>query len=187
MKAYATLATAELARVSHIVTQTLKFHRQATDATETRMAEILDSVISLFQGRMSTRQISIRHDYAENDHVVCFAGDLRQVFANLIANALDAISGAGTLALRTHRSRDWKTGRSGVRVLISDNGCGMSPETQSGLFEPFFTTKPATGTGLGLWVSEEIIRNHQGTIRLRSSQTSAHPGTTFAVFFPVAD
>jgi PAS domain S-box-containing protein len=187
MKHYAALATTELARVSHIVTQTLKFHRQAADAVETRMAEVLDSVISLFQGRMATRQIAVHRNYAENDNVVCFAGDLRQVFANLIANALDAITGAGELTLRTRRSRNWKTGRSGVRVLIADNGCGMSSETQRGLFEPFFTTKPATGTGLGLWVSEEIVRNHQGAIRLRSSQRPSHPGTTFAVFFPTTD
>ena len=187
MKHYAALATTELARVSHTVTQTLKFHRQATDATENRMAEVLDSVVSLFQGRMATRQIAVHRDYAEHDEVVCFAGDLRQVFANLIANALDAITGAGQLTLRTRRSRNWKTGHPGVRVLIADNGCGMSPETQQGLFEPFFTTKPATGTGLGLWVSEEIIRNHQGTIRLRSSQNPTRAGTTFAVFFPIAD
>jgi PAS domain S-box-containing protein len=187
MRHYAALATAELARVSHIVTQTLKFHRQAADATETRMAEVLDSVVSLFQGRMATRQIVVSRDYAQADQVVCFAGDLRQVFANLIANALDAITGSGKLALRTRRSRDWMTGRPGVRVLIADNGCGMSTETQRGLFEPFFTTKPATGTGLGLWVSEEIVRNHHGTIRLRSSQNPDHPGTTFAVFFPAPE
>ncbi len=187
MKQYAALATTELARVSHIVTQTLKFHRQAADATENRMAEVLDSVISLFQGRMTTRQIDVSRDYVENDSVVCFAGDLRQVFANLIANALDAITVEGRLAVRTRRSRDWKTGRPGVRVLVADNGCGMSAETMRALFEPFFTTKPATGTGLGLWVSEEIIRNHQGTIRLRSSQNPGRSGTTFAVFFPDAN
>jgi signal transduction histidine kinase len=136
---------------------------------------------------MATRHITVHRDYAEHDEVVCFAGDLRQVFANLIANALDAITGTGHVTLRTRRSRDWKTGRPGVRVLIADDGCGMSPETQHGLFEPFFTTKPATGTGLGLWVSEEIIRNHRGTIRLRSSQQPGRTGTTFAVFFPIPD
>jgi signal transduction histidine kinase len=62
----------------------------------------------------------------------------------------------------------------------------MTVATQRSLFEPFFTTKPATGTGLGLWVSEEIVRNHQGTIRLRSSQAPGRTGTTFAVFFPTA-
>ena len=184
---YAALASAELARVSHIVTQTLKFHRQASDAAECRASEILDSVVSLFQGRMATRQIAVSRQFSDADSVVCFAGDLRQVFANLIANALDAITGAGQLALRTRCSRDWKTGHAGVRILIADNGSGMSPETQRSLFEAFFTTKPATGTGLGLWVSEEIVRNHKGSIRLRSSQAPGRTGTTFAVFFPTAE
>jgi PAS domain S-box-containing protein len=186
-RTYAALASAELARVSHIVTQTLKFHRQATDAADCRMSEIVDSVVSLFQGRMTTRQIEVTRQYAKDDNILCFAGDLRQVFANLIANALDAmtsIPGAGRLALRTRCSRDWKTGHAGVRILIADNGCGMSLETQRNLFEAFFTTKPATGTGLGLWVSEEIVRNHKGTIRLRSSQRPGRTGATFAVFFP---
>ncbi len=189
-RTYAALASAELARVSHIVTQTLKFHRQATDATECRISEIVDSVVSLFQGRMTTRQIEVTRHYAADDSIVCFAGDLRQVFANLVANALDAmtaIPGPGRLTLRTRRSRDWKTGHAGVRILIADNGSGMSPETQRNLFEAFFTTKPATGTGLGLWVSEEIVRNHKGAIRLRSSQRPGRTGTTFAVFFPSAD
>ncbi len=189
-RTYAALASAELARVSHIVTQTLKFHRQATDATECRISEIVDSVVSLFQGRMTTRQIEVTRHYAADDSIVCFAGDLRQVFANLVANALDAmtaIPGPGRLTLRTRRSRDWKTGHAGVRILIADNGSGMSPETQRNLFEAFFTTKPATGTGLGLWVSEEIVRNHKGAIRLRSSQRPGRTGTTFAVFFPTAE
>ena len=103
------------------------------------------------------------------------------------AGAQGELAGAGELTLRTHRARNWKTDRTGVYVLVADNGCGMSPETQRGLFEPFFTTKPATGTGLGLWVSEEIVRNHKGSIRLRSSQAPGRTGTTFAVFFPVAD
>jgi signal transduction histidine kinase len=67
---------------------------------------------------------------------------------------------------------------------VADNGCGMSAETQRTLFEPFVTTKPTTGTGLGLWVSEEIVRNHQGSIRPRSSQRPGRNGTVFSVFFP---
>jgi PAS domain S-box-containing protein len=184
MKTYAHLATSELARVSHIVTQTLKFHRQATDAADCRISEIIESVISLFQGRMATRHVRVIRDYASDDTVLCFAGDMRQVFANLVANALDAMPARGELRLRTHRSRDWKTGRAGVRVIVADNGSGMSPETLRNLFEPFYTTKPTTGTGLGLWVSEEIVRNHKGAIRARSSQAPGRPGSTFSLFFP---
>ena len=197
IKNYASIAAAELARVSHIVTQTLKFHRQSMNATETRMAEILEGVVSLFQGRVATRDVRLSRRYTQDDKVVCFAGDLRQVFANLIGNALDATPDRGRIWIRTRASRDWKTGVPGLRVLVADNGCGMSPATQKSLFEPFFTTKPATGTGLGLWVSEEIVRNHQGAIRVRSTEAvppeSHHPGrlhlngTVFSVFFPVVD
>ena len=186
-KMYASLAASEMARVSHIVTQTLKFHRQSTHAAECRVSEILESVLSLFQGRMATRRVKVLQQYAERDGMVCFAGDMRQVFANLVGNALDAIADEGTIWVRTHRSKDWKTGRTGLRVMVADNGCGMSEETRQSLFEPFFTTKPTTGTGLGLWVSEEIIRNHHGTVRVRSSERAGRSGTLFSLFFPVAD
>lgn len=186
IKTYAALATSELARVSHIVTQTLKFHRQATDAAECRLSEIVESVVSLFQGRMATRRVTVKRDYADQDIIMCFAGDMRQVFANLIGNALDAMPANGELRLCTHRSHNWKTGAAGIRVTVADNGSGMSADTLRNLFEPFFTTKPATGTGLGLWVSEEIVRNHKGTIRARSSQTPGRSGATFSLFFPTA-
>jgi PAS domain S-box-containing protein len=184
MKTYASLAQSELARVSHIVTNTLKFHRQTVEAAECRMSEIMDSVVSLFQGRLTTRHILVTREYSTEDTVTCFAGDIRQVFANLIANSLDAMPDSGQLHLRVHPSCDWRTGRKGLRVLVADNGSGMSAATLRTLFEPFVTTKPTTGTGLGLWVSEEIVRNHQGTIRPRSSQRPGRTGTAFSVFFP---
>ncbi|RXH54541.1 two-component system sensor histidine kinase NtrB [Granulicella sibirica] len=187
MKTYASLAASELQRVSHIVTQTLKFHRQSTHAQSTRMTEILESVISLFQGRLATLQVKVQRKFASNDSIVCFAGDMRQVFANLFGNALDALRGKGDIHLRTRCTRDWKTGRPGLRVIVADNGCGMSEATQRGLFEAFFTTKPTTGTGLGLWVSLEIIRNHQGWVRVRSSETPGRSGTVFALFFPTRE
>jgi signal transduction histidine kinase len=112
---------------------------------------------------------------------------MRQVFANLVGNALDALSGQGDLWLRTRFATDCKTGQAGLRVTVADNGCGMSEATQRGLFEAFFTTKPATGTGLGLWVSLEIIRNHAGRVRVRSSEVTPHRGTVFALFFPLGD
>ena len=187
MKTYASLATSELQRVSHIVTQTLKFHRQSTHAQSTRVSEILESVTSLFQGRMATLQIKVHRHFAPDDRIVCFAGDMRQVFANLVGNALDALTGQGDIWLRTRFAQDWKTGQRGLRVTVADNGCGMSQATLHSLFEAFFTTKPATGTGLGLWVSLEIIRNHKGWVRVRSSEAPGRHGTLFALFFPFRD
>ena len=187
MKTYASLASSELQRVSHIVTQTLKFHRQSTHAQSTRVSEILESVASLFQGRMATLQVKVHRRYAADDRIVCFAGDMRQVFANLVGNALDALNGQGKIWLRTRFTRDWTTGRRGLRVTVADDGCGMSQATQHSLFEAFFTTKPATGTGLGLWVSLEIIRNHKGWVRVRSAEAPGRHGTLFSLFFPIGD
>ena len=198
-RSYALLASSELARVSHIVTQTLKFHRQSTRAASTSAGELLDGVVALYQGRITTLGVVIEKDYAADDKMLVFAGDMRQVFANVIGNALDALGSQdapgtagmpeallahGILWLRTRRAHDPRTGMAGVRVTIADNGCGMSAVTQKSLFEAFFTTKPATGTGLGLWVSAEIIRNHMGIIRFRSREAPEPCGTVFSIFFP---
>ena len=188
-RTYAQLASSELARVSHIVTQTLKFHRQSTDASKTRASEILDSVLSLFHGRIVTLGTAVHTRYATTDTLLCFTGDMRQVFANLIGNALDATGERGAIWLRTSHAYDPRTNAAGVRVTVADNGCGMSPATQRSIFDAFFTTKGATGTGLGLWVSHEIIHNHNGTIHVRSrepkdGETSGYGGTVFSVFFP---
>jgi signal transduction histidine kinase len=180
-RSYANLASSELSRVSHIVAQTLKFHRQTTHATSSRASEILESVLALFQGRVTTLGATVETRYAQGDSMTCFAGDMRQVFANLIGNALDAISPHGNLWIRTRRVSFPSTG---VRVTVADNGSGMSPATQHSLFEAFFTTKPSTGTGLGLWVSHEIIRNHKGTVHWRSRETPGRSGTVFCLFFP---
>jgi signal transduction histidine kinase len=184
MRTYAQLASSELARVSHIVTQTLKFHRQSTHAAQCRSSEILESVVALYHSRIVTLKTTIHRKYVERDSMLCFAGDMRQVFANLIGNALDAVGENGQIWLRTRRGHSPRDGAAGVRVTIADNGCGMSPATQKAVFEAFFTTKGMTGTGLGLWVSEEIIRTHRGTIKLRSCDKAGRNGTVFAVFFP---
>jgi signal transduction histidine kinase len=89
--------------------------------------------------------------------------------------------------VRARRSRDWVHPlRDGVRITIADTGSGMSKEVRERLFEAFFTTKGATGTGLGLWVSHEIILKHHGIIHLRSRSVSEERpgGTVFQIFFP---
>jgi signal transduction histidine kinase len=184
MRTYAQLAASELARVSHIVTQTLKFHRQSTHAAECRGSEILESVVSLFQSRIVSLHITLHRKYVTQDTMLCFAGDMRQVFANLIGNSLDAVGQNGHIWLRTRRAHSPRSGQPGVRLTVADNGCGMSAATQKSVFEAFFTTKGMTGTGLGMWVSEEIIRTHRGAIRLRSRDTEGGSGTVFSVFLP---
>jgi signal transduction histidine kinase len=176
----------ELARVSEITQQTLRFYRQSTSPLRTDIAELIRSVVKLYQPRFSRANVSVVWKVRGEPRVFGYNGELRQVFANLIGNALDAMPDGGVLTLSIRRAcgrlpdGSW---HQGTRAFVSDNGCGMSATSQQKLFEPFFTTKQATGTGLGLWLSREIVSKHGGTVKVRSRQGRDH-GTTFAFFFP---
>jgi signal transduction histidine kinase len=189
-RAYAQAAQHEIARVSEMTQQTLRFYRQSTLPEVANIAELLNSVITLFQGRVSSLHIDVVRVYGPGVDLYCFSGELRQVFANLVGNALDAMGEGGRLQLTVRRSRSWADGGAGLRIFIADNGCGMTAATRRRIFEPFFTTKDATGTGLGLWVSSEIIQKHSGTVRVRSRpydasvQNGKPSGTVFMVFLP---
>lgn len=117
--------------------------------------------------------------------VTCFDGEIRQVMSNLISNAIDAVAEKERrLFIRSRESTDWRTGRSGVTLTVADTGSGMSPDIVAHIFEPFFTTKGGKGTGLGLWISREIIDRHQGSLKVKSSPAERCSGTVFTVFLP---
>jgi PAS domain S-box-containing protein len=184
---YVAMAQEEVRRMSEITQQTLRFYRQSTLPSRANMAELIDSVLTLYNVRLSTLGIRLERKYDPRMDLYCFAGEVRQVIANLVSNAVDATSGGGRLVICARRSRDWKDSeRTGVRFTVADTGSGMDQEEQQHLFEAFFTTKGVTGTGLGLWVSSEIIQKHNGTVRVRSrSAASGRPsGTVFQMFFP---
>lgn len=175
-------AEQELARVGHIATQTLRFYRQSTKPTSADISSLLDSVITLFRGRLANTEVEVVREYLTHDSLLCFEGELRQVFTNLIANALDAISNKpGRLILRTRSGRNFKTNTRGVFVTIADTGSGIPAEILARIFEPFYSTKGTRGTGLGLWVSKEIVDKHTGIMRVRSKHGK---GTVFALFLP---
>lgn len=178
------LAQQELARVSQIATQTLRFYRQPTARTAVRVSEQLDSVLKLYQGRLTSAGVEVVRDYHSAAPLMAFEGELRQVFTNLVGNALDASHNGGKMTLRTREATDWRTGRKGIRVTVADRGHGMSRETLRRIFEPFFSTKGITGTGLGLWVTLGIIQKHEGRVKVRSSESPEHHGTVFSVFIP---
>ncbi|HEY2392832.1 MAG TPA: ATP-binding protein [Candidatus Angelobacter sp.] len=184
LRNYTKMAQQELARVSQIATQTLRFYRQSTARNAVRVSELLDQVLKLYQGRLTSAGVEVVRDYRGAEPLVCFDGELRQVFTNLIGNALDASRESGPITLREREATDWRTGRKGVRITIADRGHGMSKEIVGRIFEPFFSTKGITGTGLGLWVSLEIVQKHSGVMKVRSSVSSSHPGTVFSLFIP---
>jgi signal transduction histidine kinase len=181
------MAEHEALRISEITQQTLRFYRQSTLPTRANMSELLDSVLSLYHGRLNTLNIQVERDYKPEMDLFCFAGELRQVFANLVGNAIDATGSGGRLLIRAHRSCNWKDpSKSGVRFVVADTGSGMERAVRERVFEAFFTTKGATGTGLGLWVSHEIIVKHQGLVHVRSriAQPDRTSGTVFEIFIP---
>lgn len=182
---YLAQAQAELARVARISTQTLRFHRQATKASSTSMQEVLDSVLTLTRGQVNNAQIHLETRYRTERQIIAYEADLRQVFANLVGNALDATGQHGRILITVRDATDWATGEQGINVGVADNGAGMSEETRQRIFEPFYTTKGITGTGLGLWVSDEILRNHRAKVRVRSCQDPKRHGTIFSIFFPI--
>ena len=193
IKTYVHMAQSELGRVSQIVTQTLRFHRQAVKPTQVTAAELVDAVLNLYQGRLTNSGIRVEADYASNTRILCFENDIRQVLNNLIANAIDAMRGGGRLLVRAHdvtevnhktQDASHTTPHSGIRITIADTGHGMPPAVRARIFEPFYTTKDLNGTGLGLWISSGIVAHHQGRLTVRSSQSLAHQGTVFSLFLP---
>ncbi|HVZ59638.1 MAG TPA: ATP-binding protein, partial [Terriglobales bacterium] len=183
-KAYVDVAQSELARVSQITLQTLRFHRQSTSAREIRLSAILDDLLALFHGRLSNAALTVEKRYKQTRTILAYENDLRQVFTNIVENAIDASSLGGRIILREHEATNRRTGKRGVRIVIADTGHGMTAATREHIFKPFFTTKEATGTGLGLWVSADILSRHEATVQVRSRMDGTKHGTVFSIFFP---
>jgi PAS domain S-box-containing protein len=181
---YLEAAQDELKRVSHIATQSLRFHRQTMNPTRVGTADLINSVLDLYRGRLFNMNIQAICKYASVKQILCFENDIRQVLNNLIANAIDAMRQGGSLLLRTRDATDWKTGHSGVRIIVADTGHGMPEEVKQRIFEPFYTTKEMNGTGLGLWISHEIVSRHHGSLTLRSSEKPGWNGSVFSLFLP---
>lgn len=179
VREFITVGQEQLQRASTIVAQTLEFHRGSPNPSNCSMTELLDSVLSIWNRRFATRQIEIRREYANVPQFTAYVSELRQMITNLVANAYESMNAHGTMVLRT-RVVD---GGQQLRISVADTGSGIEPSVAHRIFEPFFTTK-ATGTGLGLWVTQEIVRKHGGTVRIRSRRTKPS-GTVVCVFLPL--
>ena len=184
-KQYLEAMDGELRRVTQIVSQTLRFHRQSTRPRELTAGELMEPPLGLYRGRLQNSGIELKLRDRSEAKVNCFEGEIRQVLNNLIGNAIDAMRTGGRLLIRMSDGVAWKTGQRGVRISVADNGHGMSAEVARRIFEPFYTTKGINGTGLGLWISQGILLKHHGSIRVRSSQREGRSGTVFCLFLPV--
>ena len=185
---YLAMAEIELRRVSVIANRTLRFNRQSEHLRPVTPEYLIDGALGLYEGRLTNSRVKVHLRHRTDRPLKCNESEILQVLSNLIGNAIDAMPAyGGHLLLRSRVGRDWRTGRDGIALTVADTGSGMSPETQSRIFEPFFTTKDINGTGLGLWISEEIVKRHGGVLKVRSSASARRPGSVFTLFLPCGD
>ncbi len=186
-KEFAALASDELGRVTHLTRNMLTFQRDAHKPIPVKMRDVLENVRSLWGKRLQSAGIDFRAQIDYEGEFMALPGELRQVFANLVGNAAEAIgtSPHGKIRVHAFQSKDRRRGRTGLRVNVADNGPGIPAEVRSRIFDPFFTTKGEGGTGLGLWIISDIVRKYDAVLSVRSTTRAGRSGTCFSVFFPI--
>jgi PAS domain S-box-containing protein len=181
---FLSMADRELGRIAHITTQALGFYKESGPASPYQLHQLVDQALAIHQHRIEAGSIEVEEQCEESISVLCHGGEIKQVFVNLIGNALDAMNGDGRLRIRVRAVSDSKETRSAIHLSIGDNGPGIPKEMLKHLFEPFNTTKGQTRTGLGLWMCEQIVVRHRGRIKIKSSQHLTWHGTVVHVVLP---
>ena len=172
------LAGEEISRLSQITKQTLAPHRESKLPVVTKLSSVLDDVCSVFQAQFVASGIELRRNYRTEGEVTIHATELRQVFTNLISNAIDATDRNGRIELTVESRHPHE-----VVVMVRDTGCGIPAEHLEIIYKPFFTTKGEKGTGIGLWVVKGIVERLGGQISVESS-TTEETGTCFTIVLP---
>jgi signal transduction histidine kinase len=180
VKEHLETADRELKQISDITRRTLGFYRENAKPSMVDIRTLVDEVVELYNSKFRSKDIrlSVEHDDCCG-RFLAIGGEIRQVISNLLVNAVDASNLKGVVKIRT--SRVLLNDSIYIRVTVADTGTGIPATIRSRIFEPFFTTKDALGTGLGLWVSQQVIEKHDGRIRVRSAEGK---GTVFSVFLP---
>jgi signal transduction histidine kinase len=187
LKGYLDMAEQELARVTEITRHTLRFYREPHQPKDIDVVSVLNSILALYASRLTAAEVKVERDFRQPTAIIHSSiGELRQIVANLVGNAIDAMRGGGCLTLRVSvESGHNPSGQPNARITIADTGCGIPRDLLSNIFEPFVTTKGETGTGLGLWVTKEILNKNKWTMRVRSSVSARRHGTAFSILIPL--
>jgi PAS domain S-box-containing protein len=179
------MAEHELERVSHITRQTLGFYRESNVRGPVQLPAIIENVVRLFSNKFRSRSIQLEREFGACPPVQGLTGELTQAISNLISNSADAVPICGTIRTRLNLVEDGKS--RWAQLVIEDDGPGIPPDLKDRIFEPFFTTKTDVGTGLGLWVTQEIIDRHGGSIEvIPSTLGDTGAGAAFKVLLPCA-
>ncbi|MGA7157379.1 MAG: PAS domain S-box protein [Acidobacteriaceae bacterium] len=180
-------AERELARVTHVTAQALGFYKEQGSPSLHQVSGIVEQAIALHLHRMEEGQVQLEKTYEDVVPIACHAGEVKQVFVNLIGNALDAVNGDGRLVIRVRPGRSRRTSGIGVNITIADSGPGIAEEAMGRLFEPFNTTRGKNRTGLGLWMGQQIVMRHRGEMKVKTSGKKKLHGTVVRIFLPCGE
>jgi PAS domain S-box-containing protein len=178
------LAEEELGRVAHVTRQTLGFYRETKAMRPISLPALVEQVLKIYAGKLRNKQLKVETEFGWCPPVQGLHGELTQVVSNLLSNAIDAVSVGGTIRLSL-ACVEHSDGQA-VQLSVEDDGTGIAPENMVNIFEPFFTTKKDVGTGLGLWLSREIVGRHGGSIKVVSPRGKGSTGSVFNVFLPIS-
>jgi PAS domain S-box-containing protein len=181
---YLLTAESELERVSHIARQTLGYYRDTGRPSEVYLHDLIENVLAVYQSKLLASGISVESTFNDLRKILVSQGEMLQIFSNIIANAIDAMKEGGRLSisLRKTMARDGE----GIQTIIRDEGIGISRDNLERIFEPFFTTKGNLGTGIGLWVTKQLVESRGGQITITSTIEPAKRGTTVTIYIPFA-
>jgi signal transduction histidine kinase len=148
-----------------------------------QVPEVIDDVLAIYERKSKYKKLTIERRIEPGLTVCALQGEIKQILSNLIVNAIDASSTGGRIIVHARRSRALRSSQPGITITIADNGSGISDQDKAKLFSPFFTTKKDVGTGLGLWITRDLLEKKGGHIRFRS-RMSEPSGTVMSIYMP---
>jgi len=183
---YLALARDEVKRISQILHAAMEL-RDSGDPEDTDVPELLRSVLNFYKSRFDSQAIAVHMRYRSRAHLSAYPHQLRQMCANLLLNAADAMPSGGKIYARIAPAHEWKgDNKQGLRLTFADTGSGITRQNLARIWDPFFTTKGSAGNGIGLSMVKNTVQKHHGVLRVRSSTKSGHSGTVFSIFLPCA-
>jgi len=183
IRRYLDSADAALARVAHIAQQTLGFYRENFQPAKLVISEVIDDVLAIYERKFEYKRLNIDRRIDPALTLSGFEGELKQMISNLVTNAIDACREGGKIIIAVRVTRQLPSDQRGICITVADNGLGISNRDKLNLFTPFFTTKRSFGTGLGLWITKDLLEKRGGRVRFRS-RNSSPSGTVMSLYIP---
>ncbi|MEO6804188.1 MAG: ATP-binding protein, partial [Granulicella sp.] len=182
-RGYLLTAEAEIERVSHIARQTLGYYRDTGAPVEVFLHQVILDILTVYKSKLKNRNIEVTTTFDDRHAVTASRGELVQVFSNILSNSIDAMPDGGPLHIQIQKATNMAAA---IEVLVQDHGIGIDKANLKQVFEPFYTTKGNLGTGIGLWVTRQLIEKHGGQILLTSSTDPADHGTSITLSLPLS-